>query len=200
MNLLDGLDGLCAGVTAVIAFGMLGLALIAQSHNPVGIADSVRVAATLVLLGSVLGFLPFNYNPAKIFMGDAGSLFLGVLMAGVMVMFLLVGVVWCVASIVIFGLPILDTAVAFARRGMNKRPLFVSDRGHIYDQMIDRGRPLRKTVKLCYAIAAAYSLSGIIISQLTVVYALIAAVGVFTVSGVLVWRKGFLKMGGLRGE
>jgi UDP-GlcNAc:undecaprenyl-phosphate GlcNAc-1-phosphate transferase len=132
-------------------------------------------------------------------MGDAGSLFLGVLMAGVMVMFLRVGVVWCVASIVIFGLPILDTAVAFIRRGVNKRPLFVSDRGHIYDQMIDRGLPLRKTVKLCYAIAAVYALAGILISQLPIIYALTAAAGVFGVSGVVVWWKGFLEMDGLRG-
>ena len=199
LNLLDGLDGLCAGVTAVIAFGMLGLGVLASEQSAGAVGEGLLVIVSFILLGSVLGFLPFNYNPASIFMGDAGSLFLGVSMAGVMVMFLQVGLVWCIASIVIFGLPILDTAVAFLRRGINKRPLFVSDRGHIYDQMIDRGLPLRKTVKLCYVIAAGYALAGILISQLTIVYALIGAAGVFAVSGLVVLRNGFLKMEGLRG-
>ncbi|HEG44179.1 MAG TPA: undecaprenyl/decaprenyl-phosphate alpha-N-acetylglucosaminyl 1-phosphate transferase [Phycisphaerales bacterium] len=199
LNLLDGIDGLCAGVTAVIAFGMLGLAVLLGEQVPNYYGGSICAIVAVVLLGSVCGFLPFNWNPAKIFMGDAGSLFLGVAIASMMVMFLGAGVVWGVASIVIFGLPILDTTVAFARRGINNRPLFVSDRGHIYDQMMDRGLSLKKTVKLCYGISGAYALAGIVISQMSVKYALAAAVGVFVISGVVVWQKGFLKMTGLRG-
>ncbi len=199
LNLLDGIDGLCAGVTAVIAFGMLGLAVLLGEQRPDDFSNTVRYIVALVLLGSVCGFLPFNWNPAKIFMGDAGSLFLGVTAASMMVMFLAAGVVWGVASIVIFGLPILDTAVAFARRWINKQPLFVADRGHIYDQMMDRGNELKKTVKMCYGISGAYALAGVVISQMSVKYAFLAAMGVFVVSGVVVWYKGFLKMTGLRG-
>lgn len=199
LNLLDGIDGLCAGVTAVIALGMLGLAVLLGEQVPNYYGGHICAIVAVAGLGSVCGFLPFNWNPAKIFMGDAGSLFLGVTIASMMVMFLAAGVLWGVASIVIFGLPILDTAVAFARRGINKRPLFVSDRGHIYDQMMDRGIPLKKTVKMCYGISGAYALAGIVISQLKPMWGLISFAVVVIVSGVIVWKKGFLEMGGLRG-
>jgi len=100
---------------------------------------------------------------------------------------------------VVFGLPILDTAVALVRRFINKRPLFVSDRGHIYDQMIDRGIPLKKTVAICYSLAALYAIVGLAMSQIKTRYALIVYVIVFVVSGIIVWKKGYLKMEGLRG-
>ena len=99
-------------------------------------------------------------------------------------------------------LPILDTSVALIRRLLNHRPLFVSDRGHIYDQMIDRGIPLRRTVAICYALAALYALIGIGLSLRTQVrarYALIIYILVFAISGIIVWKKGYLKMEGLRG-
>ena len=83
-------------------------------------------------------------------MGDAGSMLLGFCVATLMILFGRYLPRWWMASIVVFGLPILDTAVALVRRLINKRPLFVSDRGHIYDQMIDRGIPLKKTVAICY--------------------------------------------------
>jgi hypothetical protein len=105
----------------------------------------VRIIICLSLVGGVLGFLPFNRHPAKIFMGDAGSMLLGFVTAALMILFAETIPRWWMASIVIFGLPILDTATALVRRLVNKRPLFVSDRGHIYDQLIDRGIPLRNT-------------------------------------------------------
>ena len=85
------------------------------------------------------------------------------------------------------------------RRFINKRPLFISDRGHIYDQMIDRGIPLRKTVAICYVLASAYAIIGLIMSQIRTRYALVVYIVVFAVSGILVWKKGCLKMEGLRG-
>jgi len=106
---------------------------------------------------------------------------------------------WWMASIVVFGLPILDTAVALVRRLLNHRPLFVSDRGHIYDQMIDRGIPLKKTVAICYALAGIYAVIGLAMSQIKTKYAAGVYVVVFVVSGLAVWKKGYLKMEGLRG-
>ena len=104
------------------------------------------------------------------------------------------------ASIVVFGLPILDTAVALLRRFMNKRPLFVSDRGHIYDQMIDRGIPLKKTVKICYLLAAGYAFFGLAFSiRIRARHALPVYVAVFVISTLVVWKKGYLKMKGYRG-
>ncbi|HLB74335.1 MAG TPA: MraY family glycosyltransferase [Sedimentisphaerales bacterium] len=199
LNLLDGLDGLCGGVTAIIAVAMMLLTVHLSTwfHSEVG--DPVRLIICLGLLGGVCGFLPFNRYPAKIFMGDAGSMLLGFSIATLMILFGERIPRWWMASIVVFGLPVLDTAVALVRRFINKRPLFLSDRGHIYDQMIDRGIPLKKTVAICYALAAVYALLGILMSQIRTRYALIVYVVVFALSGIVVWKQGYLKMEGLRG-
>jgi UDP-GlcNAc:undecaprenyl-phosphate GlcNAc-1-phosphate transferase len=107
---------------------------------------------------------------------------------------------WWLASIVVFGLPILDTAVAVVRRLLNHRPVFVSDRGHIYDQMIDRGIPLRKTVAICYGLAGLYALIGLAMSQIRTRYAAGVYVLTVIVSAAIVWKKGYLRMQGLRGS
>ena len=199
LNLLDGLDGLCGGVTATITVAMLILAIHLATHGFSGVGDPVRIIICLGLVGGVCGFLPFNRNPAKIFMGDAGSMLLGFVMAALMILFAEKIWRWWMASVVVFGLPILDTAVALVRRAINRRPLFVSDRGHIYDQMIDRGIPLKKTVMICYLLAGAYAGIGLVMSQIRTRYAAVVYVLVFTISGVVVWKKGFLKMEGPRG-
>jgi UDP-GlcNAc:undecaprenyl-phosphate GlcNAc-1-phosphate transferase len=200
LNLLDGLDGLCAGVTGIITLAMLLLAihLGTWEFSNVG-GDCVRVVVCLAIVGGVFGFLPFNRHPAKIFMGDAGSMLLGFVVATLMILFAERTPRWWMASIVVFGLPILDTATALVRRLINKRPLFVSDRGHLYDQLMDRGLSLRSTVKICYALAALYAAIGLIMSQIRTRYALIVYIIVFAISGVVVWKKGFLKMMGIRG-
>ena len=103
------------------------------------------------------------------------------------------------ASIVIFGLPILDTATALVWRFIHKKPLFVSDRGHIYDQLMDRGISLKKTVAISYALAGLYAIIGIAMSQIRTRYALIVYIAVIIISAILIWKKGFLKMEGYRG-
>lgn len=199
LNLLDGLDGLCAGVTAIIAVAMLFLTVHLSTHLHSEVGDPVSLIICLGLLGGVGAFLPFNRHPAKIFMGDAGSMLLGFSVATLMILFGERIPRWWMASIVVFGLPILDTAVALARRFINKRSLFVSDRGHIYDQMIDRGIPLKKTVAICYGLAGMYALIGLVMSQIRTRYALIVYIIVFVLSGIIVWQKGYLQMEGLRG-
>jgi UDP-GlcNAc:undecaprenyl-phosphate GlcNAc-1-phosphate transferase len=203
LNLLDGLDGLCAGVTIVCTCGMLLLAALMGSIQSGLQSDTVRAVVCLALLGGVCGFLPFNYPRragARIFMGDAGSLLLGLNLAALMILFAEEFPQFWLGAIAIFGLPILDTAVAFARRIVNKRPLFVPDRGHIYDQMMDRGLSVRKTVALCYGLAAVYSAAGIVIGLLPIRYAITGCAAVVLVSAIAVWKKGYLKMTGLRGS
>jgi UDP-GlcNAc:undecaprenyl-phosphate/decaprenyl-phosphate GlcNAc-1-phosphate transferase len=199
LNLLDGLDGLCAGVTAIITVAMLLLSIHLATWGSSEVGDPVRITICLGLVGGVCGFLPFNRYPAKIFMGDAGSMLLGFMAAALMLLFAEQIPRWWMASIVVFGLPILDTAVALVRRLLNHRPLFISDRGHIYDQMIDRGMPLKKTVTICYALAGIYAGIGLAMSQIRTRYAAVVYVFVFVVSGLVVWKKGYLKMEGLRG-
>ncbi len=193
LNLLDGLDGLCGGVTAVITIAFLLLSIHRATWGFSETGDPVRIIVCLGLVGGVLGFLPFNRHPAKIFMGDAGSMLLGFMMAALMMLFAEQIPRWWMAAIIIFGLPILDTATALVRRFLNKKPLFVSDRGHIYDQMIDRGIPLKKTVAICYGLAGMYAFVGLAMSQVRTWYAVVAYVAVFAISAIVIWKKGFLK-------
>ena len=116
-----------------------------------------------------------------------------------MILFARESLKWWMASVVVFGLPILDTAVAFARRWLNKRPLFISDRGHIYDQMMDRGMSIKKTVALCCGLAGIYVLAGALSSWMSMDYAIIFYAVVIVISALIVWGKGYLKMQGLRG-
>ena len=199
LNLLDGLDGLCAGVTSIITIALLFLSVHLATWGWSEVRDPVRMIICLSLVGGTLGFLPFNRAPAKIFMGDAGSMLLGFVVAAIMMLFARAFPRWWLASLVVFGLPILDTAVALARRWLNKRPLFVSDRGHIYDQMIDRGFSLKKTVVVCYILAGVYAFIGVAMSQFKTRYAVLVYIAVVIISALIVWRKGFLKMEGLRG-
>ncbi len=199
LNLLDGLDGLCGGVTGIITVAMLLLAIHLGTWEFSETGDPVRIIVCLAIVGGVFGFLPFNRHPAKIFMGDAGSMLLGFVVASLMILFAEHTPRWWMASIMVFGLPILDTATALVRRLVNRKPLFVSDRGHIYDQMMDRGLSLKTTVKICYLLAGLYAIIGLVMSQIRTRYALAVYIMVFIISGYVVWRKGFLKMEGIRG-
>lgn len=193
LNLLDGLDGLCGGVTAVITIAFLLLSIHRATWGFSETGDPVRIIVCLGLVGGVLGFLPFNRHPAKIFMGDAGSMLLGFVMASLMMLFAEQVPRWWMASIVIFGLPILDTATALVRRKLNNKPLFVSDRGHIYDQLMDRGIPLKKTVAICYGLAALYAFIGLAMSQVRTWLAFGVYIVVIAVSALVIWKKDFLK-------
>jgi len=199
LNLLDGLDGLCAGVTSIISLAMLLLAVHLASWGFSGSGDAVRIITALALTGGAIGFLPFNRHPARIFMGDAGSMLLGFVVAALMLLFAERFPRWCLASLMVFGLPILDTGVALVRRRLNHRPLFTSDRGHIYDQMIDRGMPLKRTVAICYVLATIFALIGLAMSQIRTCHAVLVTALVVLASGIVVWKKGFLRMKGLRG-
>jgi UDP-GlcNAc:undecaprenyl-phosphate GlcNAc-1-phosphate transferase len=194
LNLLDGLDGLCAGVTSLITSSYLLLALILASwgHSPIG--DPIRLILCLSLFGGALGFLPMNRHPAKIFMGDCGSLLLGFIVGTLILLNMEQFGRWSIASIVIFGLPILDTAVTIMRRVLNGKPIMVSDRGHIYDQFIDRGLGLKKSVRICYILALGYGFLGLLISFIRFRYSIVAFLIIVLISAFGVWKFDFLKM------
>lgn len=203
LNLLDGLDGLCGGVTVIITLAMLVLTTHLATWGFSEVGDPIRIIICLGLVGGVCGFLPFNRHPAKIFMGDAGSMLLGFMVAALMMLFAEAIPRWWMAAVVVFGLPILDTATALVRRLLNKRPLFVSDRGHIYDQMIDRGIPLKKTVVICYLLTMLFAIFGVamgVTTKIRTVHAFFIYAALFIISGLIIWRKGYLKMEGLRGK
>ncbi|MEM6313653.1 MAG: MraY family glycosyltransferase [Planctomycetota bacterium] len=166
-NLMDGLDGLCGGVTAIIAFGFVIIAVRVALDGTPGTSDvqdnGIRVITALALLGAVLGFVPFNFNPASIFMGDAGSLLLGFLCGLMIVLLGEVELKWLLASSVMFALPVLDTALAFARRFVNKRPLFSADRGHFHHQLVARGLTVKQAVLTAYGLAIFFVVCGVLI-------------------------------------
>lgn len=161
INFIDGLDGLLSGVTAISGMFMFAIALV--HHQPVSALVMVALA------GAALGFLPFNFNPAKIFLGDAGSLFIGFVFATVSVMG--EGAKQAVAisilvPLIILALPVLDTAAAIIRRTRSGKRITDADRGHFHHQLIFRyGLNVRQAVLLIYAVcfvlgATAFVLSG----------------------------------------
>ncbi len=133
--------------------------------------DAVRIVLALSLLGAVLGFVPYNFNPASIFMGDAGSMFLGYSCATIIVLLAEEQSKWLLAAMVMFALPILDTALAFVRRWVNRRPLFSADRHHFHHQLVARGFSIRQTVLISYALAFAFCLLGMMIAYMRTRYA-----------------------------
>lgn len=161
-NLMDGLDGLCGGVTAIIAAGFLfvavHLAMVGGGINTN--TDALRVILGLALLGAVLGFVPYNFNPASIFMGDTGSMLLGYLCGTTIILLAQQQAKWGLAAMVIFALPILDTALALARRWINRRPLFQADRHHFHHQLVARGFTVKQTVLISYGLAILFALLG----------------------------------------
>jgi UDP-GlcNAc:undecaprenyl-phosphate GlcNAc-1-phosphate transferase len=161
-NLMDGLDGLCGGVTAVIAAGFVFLAVHMATYGKLGSAnvEGMRVVLGLALLGGVLGFLPYNFNPASIFLGDTGSMFIGFSCATLLTMMAEERPKWFLAALVMFALPVLDTVLAFARRWVNRRPLFSADRQHIHHQLVARGFTVRQTVVISYGLTFGFVILG----------------------------------------
>lgn len=168
VNLLDGLDGLASGVTGICCTGFLILAsLVALQYTDLGPQDGfyshVRLVMCLAIVGAILGFLPYNFNPANIFMGDAGSLLLGYLAAVSMLLFAHVpttSLKYVTACIIIFALPITDTALAIFRRKLRGQPIFHPDNQHIHHLLRRSGLTVRQSVLALYAISAGFTVVG----------------------------------------
>ncbi|TWT40896.1 WecA-like glycosyltransferase [Phycisphaerae bacterium RAS1] len=162
-NLIDGLDGLCAGVSCVVCvvYFLLGAALMPQMP---GDAAKARLILAAAMTGATGGFLLWNFKPAKIFMGDGGSLLLGFNSGMLMLLFAdAPDARWLLGALVIFTLPVFDTALAMFRRWNSGKPIFVGDRSHFYDQLVQRGLTVRQTVLVCYAVTAAFGAIGLIV-------------------------------------
>lgn len=198
-NLLDGLDGLCGGVTGIIslAFVALTVYLACYGHRAGG-PDQFRVILSLAMAGAVLGFLPYNAPPASIFLGDAGSMLLGFYVATMLMLFAMEGTPrWFLAAGVIFGLPIIDTALAVVRRMVARVSIFAGDRGHLYDQLVDRGMSVKAVVGLFYVLALLAAALGLFQSVfLRTRYALlldaviVVVIAVVFVAKGMIWPKG----------
>lgn len=159
INLIDGLDGLACGVSAICSISLLMVMLLKGEY--------VVALLTAIVVGSCLGFLPFNSNPAKIFMGDTGALFLGYTMAVVSVtgVFKMHTVIAFMIPLSIFGLPLCDTAFAFIRRILHGKSPFSPDRGHLHHKLIDMGFNQKQSVRILYAICGILGISAIMFTE-----------------------------------
>jgi UDP-GlcNAc:undecaprenyl-phosphate GlcNAc-1-phosphate transferase len=151
VNLFDGLDGLAGGVVSI---SLIGFCLLFYMQG-----NDTYLIISLALLGAILGFIPYNFNPAKIFMGDNGSTFLGYMLAvlAINASYKPYDITLFVIPIMLIGLPISDTAMAIIRRFLKGGPIFIGDRSHIYDQLVDKGFSVKQTVVTCYIIQAFFA-------------------------------------------
>ena len=174
-NLIDGLDGLLSGVTGI---ALIGLTLIGMMLLPEAGGDSVeapqslavaRIVLAVVGLGAILGFLPHNFNPANIFLGDAGSLMLGYLVVSIILMLGDRGQTHVVlAGLMVFTLPILDTFMAIVRRRLSGKRMSDPDSDHIHHQLKRSLGGVKPAVFTLYAIAALFAGLGVLLAWLDV--------------------------------
>ncbi|HEX4485844.1 MAG TPA: MraY family glycosyltransferase [Terriglobales bacterium] len=151
-NLIDGLDGLAAGAAL---FSTLVVFVVSMLGN-----TPVVTMLTLALAGTILGFLRFNFNPATIFLGDSGSLFIGFMLSALALRGAQKAptIVAVAIPVVSFGLPILETSLSILRRLISGRPVFTADREHIHHKLLQRGFSHRQVVILLYAVSAVFAM------------------------------------------
>lgn len=186
LNLIDGLDGLAAGVAMISSMSFFA---VAGEFNYINI-----MLISSILAGACLGFLPYNFNPAKIFMGDTGALFLGFMLAAVSIEGVMksVATIAVVVPIIILGVPIFDTTFAIFRRLLNGKSIAEADKGHLHHRLLERGYSQKKTVLILYAISAVFGICAILISEANTKRAVIFSVIVFIATILLALKMGLL--------
>jgi UDP-GlcNAc:undecaprenyl-phosphate GlcNAc-1-phosphate transferase len=158
INLIDGIDGLAAGVSTICC---LALGVIGMLHDQPAVA-----LLAMALAGAAGGFLPWNFNPAKMFMGDSGAYFLGFMIGGITVLgaFKIAASIAIFVPILVLAVPLLDTALSALRRSVGRQPVFAADRNHLHHRLLAMGFSQRATAILIYIVAAICCLAAIWIS------------------------------------
>ena len=181
VNLIDGLDGLACGVSAIASLSMLVVSMLVSDAN-------ANVAVVLAALcGACLGFIPYNLNPAKIFMGDTGALLLGYILATVSVigMFKFYAIITFILPVLALAVPLLDTTFAFTRRILNGQSPFHADRGHFHHRLLDMGLNQKQAVAVLYAVSAILGLAAVVLTSTGVTKAIVAIIAF--VIAVCIW-------------
>ncbi|GAA4720951.1 glycosyltransferase family 4 protein [Brevibacillus fulvus] len=178
INLIDGLDGLSAGVSG-IAVGTMAVVALIMGYSGAGAYYNDVATYCFVLLGAILGFLYFNFHPAKIFMGDTGSLFLGFNLAALSIMgFKEALFVSFIIPIVVLGVPLWDTFFAIVRRIVNNKPISAPDKGHLHHCLLNMGLSHRATVLTIYAISIFFGTIAIVLSKTTQLWTTIILIAI----------------------
>jgi UDP-GlcNAc:undecaprenyl-phosphate/decaprenyl-phosphate GlcNAc-1-phosphate transferase len=194
VNFIDGLDGLAAGISSIAALTLLLVAMQQQ--------QSSAVLLTAALAGASIGFLRYNFNPAKIFMGDAGAMFLGYILAAVSVHGVLksAATVGVIVPVLALALPIFDTAFAIVRRVSSGRSIGQADKDHLHHRLLRLGLSHRSTVLVMWAASAWIGLSAVAVADLTLSRALIILGMVALVVLFVAARAGLLGVGREQGK
>jgi UDP-GlcNAc:undecaprenyl-phosphate GlcNAc-1-phosphate transferase len=176
VNLIDGLDGLACGVSVISSVTMLVVALMVAEAN---------VAVVLAALtGACIGFLPYNFNPAKLFMGDTGSQLLGYVLAtvSVMGMFKYYAVVTFLVPLLALAIPLCDTVFAFFRRLLHGQSPFKADRGHFHHKLLDMGLSQKQAVAVLYSVSAILGLLAVVMASRGIQLRLTLGVAAFVIA------------------
>lgn len=178
VNLIDGLDGLAVGVSAINAGSLLVIAILVAEQNV-----AVIVAA---LLGACIGFIPYNLNPAKIFMGDTGATFLGYILAVISIqgLFKFYTIISFAVPFLILGVPIFDIVFATIRRMAKGQKPWHADRGHVHHRLIDMGFNQKQSVGILYIITAILGLAAVVLTTSGELKAMIFIAAVFLAAAV----------------
>jgi len=175
LNLIDGLDGLACGVATISSITILIFAITNS--------DFSIIILLAILTGACLGFLPYNSNPAHIFMGDTGALFLGYVLSLISIMgfFKLNAVVSFFTPFLIFALPLFDTLSAVIRRFKNKQSPFTADKNHLHHKLLYIGFSQKKSVYILYSFSALFGISGLLFNQARYISAILIIIIVFLI-------------------
>lgn len=170
VNFIDGLDGLAAGVSAIMSISLVFIS-IRVGEYPIAILG-------IALMGSCFGFLPFNFNPAKIFMGDTGSTFLGFMLATLSIqgVFKSYAVISFAVPLLILGLPLFDALFAMSRRILRGQSPMTADRGHLHHRLVDMGFSQKQTVFILYAISGVLGITAVLLAESGVLRALLLVI------------------------
>ncbi|MFX4262614.1 MraY family glycosyltransferase [Pelotomaculum propionicicum] len=183
VNLIDGLDGLAGGTSFISALTLAGVVWIETTTSGVFPGQSEAVALALILVASIVGFLRYNFYPAKIFLGDSGSMYLGFSLASLSIMGMAKSATFIsvIIPVVILGIPLLDTVFAIVRRYCGRRPIFQPDKEHLHHRLIQMGLSHRQAVLSIYGVNVVLGLSAIVLTLISPKQAVIFLVILSTV-------------------
>lgn len=181
-NLIDGLDGLASGIACIASLTMWVISTISGHLGSAALA--------IMLAGSTLGFLRYNFHPASIFLGDSGSLLIGFVLGSISLLSVsrVAGLTAIIIPLVVAGIPIMDTFSAIIRRGRAHVSIGHADKGHIHHRLLDEGFNQRETVLVIYGWTALLCIGAIIMTQVHVMVRIIIFVVLVVASSIMALR------------
>ncbi|WP_040210621.1 MraY family glycosyltransferase [Clostridium polynesiense] len=188
VNLIDGLDGLAAGISLIACITMFFVSILSGRES--------AALFTAVLSGALIGFLPYNFNPAVIFLGDNGAQLLGFLLASISIEGAIksAAAFSIVVPILALGLPIYDTLFAMIRRKINGKPMYQADKGHLHHRLLELGLSQKQAVIIMYIISAILGAISILAMEISTVSSYILLLTVIIFIGFIAWKAGFFNI------